>query len=455
MTRLDSKKILEENQTKDPTSITCLKLTHKALSDVSCLSDFKNLERLDLSFNNLSSLEGLRSCTNLKWLSVSQNKLQNLRGIENLTRLTVLNASMNKLKSIDEVRSLISLRALILNDNQISVICRLDQLKELNTLVLSRNPIREIGDALVKLKSMTKLSLSNCQLQTIGTSFSPLLNLKEFRLAHNEITTLPAELAHNEKLQNLDFGNNLVTKFSDLKVSTLRGTLVVGFLFWFSIEMSIKTLVPDLQIFNSRPIERSKKNKSFEKASESDMTNEVTNVKEKEGKIKGSSNNEMSSVKHRKEDNSFDTAEAHDVESKVKRKASKTNTVLGKDVLVNSKDDAEVKGDLKRQKMVQSQKDLNKQKKKGAEEIKLGPIDDGETSFAELVLAGVGEVDDAYGKKLDRKAIQDINKLGGGIVTLDTKKKKTSKSLGKGHSALQFLSPAAEVGMGGPSTWGD
>ncbi|KAL5709934.1 hypothetical protein ACHQM5_020557 [Ranunculus cassubicifolius] len=59
------------------------------LNQVSCLSGFKNLERLDLSFNNLTSLQGLSGCVNLKWLSVSQNKLQNLQGIENLTKLTV------------------------------------------------------------------------------------------------------------------------------------------------------------------------------------------------------------------------------------------------------------------------------------------------------------------------------------------------------------------------------
>uniref|UniRef100_A0A6N2LM05 RuvB-like helicase n=2 Tax=Salix TaxID=40685 RepID=A0A6N2LM05_SALVM len=186
MASLSRQQVLKEKQTRDANTITSLSLTHRALSDISCLGEFQNLERLDLTFNNLTSLQGLSSCVKLKWLSVVQNKLESLKGIESLSNLFVLNAGKNKIKSIDEVRSLVSLRALILNDNEIVSICKLDQMKELNTLVLSRNPIREIGDSLVKVKSMTK--------------------------------TLPAELAYNKKLQNLDLGNNVITRWSDVKV---------------------------------------------------------------------------------------------------------------------------------------------------------------------------------------------------------------------------------------------
>ena len=94
MTRLSSEQVLKDNTTSDPNSVSSLKLTYKALSDVrcrsvlfsicfnlslskttelfllkpltwqvSCLSGFKNLERLDLTFNNLTSLEVYLSTT--------------------------------------------------------------------------------------------------------------------------------------------------------------------------------------------------------------------------------------------------------------------------------------------------------------------------------------------------------------------------------------------------------
>ncbi|KAG8484849.1 hypothetical protein CXB51_021353 [Gossypium anomalum] len=148
MARLTKEHVLKDEKTHDPSTITSLSLSHKALSDVhlrrrssfshrlpvSCLAEFENLERLDLAFNNLTSLQGLKSCVNLKWLSVVQNKLQTLEGIEGLTKLTVLNAGKNKLRSTEEVKPLVNLRALILNDNEIVSIRGLDDMKDLNTL---------------------------------------------------------------------------------------------------------------------------------------------------------------------------------------------------------------------------------------------------------------------------------------------------------------------------------
>ena len=224
MSCLDIQQVLNDYKTKDPLTITTLKLNQKALSDINGLSLFKNLEKLDLTFNNLTSLQGLESCTNLKWLSVVQNKLDNLKGIKGLSRLNVLNAGKNKLRSMDEIRPLVGFCALILNDNEIASICKLDQMKNLNTLVLSRNPIHSIGDSLLKVNSMKKLSLSNCKHQSIE-SLKFCIELKELRLAHNEIRMLPNALAHNKKLLNLDLGNNVIMRWSDLKVLSSLGYL--------------------------------------------------------------------------------------------------------------------------------------------------------------------------------------------------------------------------------------
>ncbi|KAL2511071.1 Leucine-rich repeat (LRR) family protein [Abeliophyllum distichum] len=474
MTVLSSKKILQENNTNDPNSITSLTLTHKALSDVSCLGEFRNLERLDLGFNNLTSLEGLKSCVNLKWLSVLQNKLQSFKGIECLSKLYVLNAGKNKLKSMDEVKSLASLRALILNDNEISSVCKLDQMKELNTLVLSRNPIRTLGDAVIKLKSITKLSLSNCQLQTIDSSLKSCAELKELRLAHNEITTIPSEFVRLVKLQNLDLGNNFITKWSDLKVLSslvdlknlnLQGNPVAE---KENLVKKVKKLVPNVQIFNGRPID---------KIMTKEETDKVDVSSEKRISRKGHLNNAGALGSEKKRKNLFDEKASDwrkDGTISEEKKKKKLKVLLQNDN--NITDDAETPtatpGDKKKSKhkiqktdepVMGKASDLQgdhiplekKPDKKSRKKLKgdnINVIDSSEAPFTDLFTDTTDIGIETNEKKLDHRTTQDIDAVNG-LVTFPTKKKK-KRNCSVDPAALQ-LSLVDEVGLGGPSTWDD
>ncbi|KDP27383.1 hypothetical protein JCGZ_20207 [Jatropha curcas] len=488
MTGLTTEQVLKDKQTRDPNSITSLSLTQKALSDVSCLNEFSNLERLDLAFNSLTSLEGLSSCLNLKWLSVVKNKLQSLKGIEGLSKLTVLNAGKNKLKSMEEIRSLVSLRALILNDNEIVSICKLDQNKELNTLVLSRNPIREIGESLAKVNSLTKLSLSNCQLQTIDSSLKSCIALKELRLAHNEIKTLPAELAYNKKLQNLDLGNNVITSWSDVKVlkflADLKNLNIQGNPIAEREKLTKKVLklLPNLHIFNARPIDKSTKKGdtgevddfSFIPSNELEVTKEKkresmsrnTLSKHDMGQSKSIHLDNVSDVNmdlsrfSKKEEVPVHERDDNVVEKKLKRKKSQDQDNSNNDLTMDEskqerkktieklpKKDVQVKGNDKN--TVEKQR----KSKKSTEKLdELDAIDNGETSFADFFSVNYVESSKhSVEKKLIDKAGENINSTGG-LVTLSAKKKKTKNRVA--NHAVQ-LPAEVEVGMGGPSTWDD
>ncbi|XP_028556300.1 uncharacterized protein LOC110096675 [Dendrobium catenatum] len=276
MTRLSMEQISRENQNYEVGSVSSLKLSHRALSDVSCLSNFQNLERLDLSYNCLTSLEGLSACVNLKWLQVLENKLVTLKGIEGLSKLTVLNAGRNKLEKMDEIYTLSNLRALILNDNNISSICKFDQMKYLNTLGMrsksshsyQKNALDEViqwfhypcnfygiihkYSSFAKHSSQWFVCQKFRQKPTVGNTddsnhqnfpagYPPELHVEFFRRKFDTISSylgfrrtnippetfffqaLPEELAKNIKLRTLDVGNNLIEKLSELKVlSTLH-----------------------------------------------------------------------------------------------------------------------------------------------------------------------------------------------------------------------------------------
>ncbi|KAH9659661.1 leucine-rich repeat and IQ domain-containing protein 1-related [Citrus sinensis] len=435
MTRLSTEQILKDNKTGDPNSIKSLTLTHKALSDVSCLTDFNNLERLDLSSNNLTSLEGLRHCVNLKWLSVVQNKLQSLKGIEGLSKLTVLNAGKNKLRSMDEVMSVVSLRALILN-------------------VLSRNPIRKIGDSLLNMKAITK--------------------------------TLPAELAFNKKLQNLDLGKNLITRWSELKVLqslvslnnlNLQGNPVAEY---DKLAKKVKNLLPNLHIFNARPIDRITKNekdnivdKVNDSSNNADDTIKVHMEKKRDGTRETNDKPSNKEIQWRKSD----SAAGKKLKKKSKEQERELDAIndamnsggivpgRNKDGDLNSSRDVDMEKDLKRKRKKTSEnlsnKDIQvddddnifkkKQKKQSKEKQgELDIIDNREAAFTELFSANIAGNPEFDGDNMVNEASK-FNSVDG-LVTSSAKKKK-SKNRGMGLTVQ--LSQEPEVGLGGPSTWGD
>ncbi|GMH12677.1 hypothetical protein Nepgr_014518 [Nepenthes gracilis] len=80
-------------------------------------------------------------------------------------------------------------------------------------------------------------------------------------------------------------------------------------------------------------------------------------------------------------------------------------------------------------------------------------MDDKETPFAELFAADAADNLKFRGEERGDKAVQDADAISG-LVTFPSKRKKI-KIHGIGSSVLQFMSPAAEVGLGGPSAWGD
>lgn len=516
MAVLSLKQVLQDNNTTDPSSITSLTLTHKALSDVSCLNEFENLQKLDLGFNNLTSLEGLKLCVNLKWLSVVQNKLQSLKGVEGLTKLTVLNAGKNKLKSMDEVSGLVSLRALILNDNDIVSICKLDKMKELNTLVLSRNPISGIGQSLAKNNSITKLSLSNYQLQGIDFSLKSWTELKELRLAHNDIKALPSELAFNIKLQNLDIGNNVIMKWSDLKVLSslfnlknlnLQGNPVAE---KEDLARKIKKQVPNLQILNAKPIEKAMKKKEGGRRDDENESGdldiaEVSDSKE-ERKLKKKKRSEPSEEglddhheqstflenDNVKKSNKFPKNGTHaatmaetvltypDVQKESKLKKEKINEFdkasgrKRKELVQAEKRtyfdvgvslvELDTGGERKHKKQKKSEvlkekasnaEDTEPAKKssKKAKQSKARAIDDGETPFSDLFVSDLPDSLTSSRKASNQNTLQQKVDAAAGLATFPKKKKK-NKNIVTGVAAVEMASASDEIGLGGASTWG-
>ncbi|EMS59372.1 Protein phosphatase 1 regulatory subunit 7 [Triticum urartu] len=460
--------------------------TRKSSEPVSCLGSFKNLERLDLGHNCLVTLEGLSACTNLKWLSVIENKLVSLKGAEVLSKLQgrilaqfmnhnarefflsllvqVLNAGKNKLTRIDEVKSMTSLGALILNDNNITSICKLDPHHQLNTLVLSKNPVITFGDALVNAKSIKKISMSHCEIESIGSSLAACVELKELRLAHNKITTIPSDLAKNTKILNLDLGNNLIERESDLKVLSelrylrnlnLQGNPIAE---KGTLAKKVMKIVPNLRIFNAKPIEAISQNENSGKGSKLKKDEEMpdrdpidSNTEKKEKRKRS-----KQQVQSPEEPAAKDTPPAATIAAPVKsalsdskkKKKEKVVTEQDKSSRPKSKDDKASFDDTEGK----AKKESKKKKSANKGDKDAGGIDDTEVSFAELMFSGDGGVPEPMPKDKTQATAVD-GKFVGGLVIDHTKKRKKAKGTPIDASDLKQLCSAPEVGAGGLSGW--
>lgn len=91
----------------------------------------------------------------------------------------------------------------------------------------------------------------------------------------------------------------------------------------------------------------------------------------------------------------------------------------------------------------------NKKSDKKLKENKASIIDDGEVPFVELFASDATEATINSVHKKDHPTVPRGD-TGGGLVTVTANKKK--KSRGATSASLELL-PVAEVGLGGPSTW--
>ncbi|XP_039031190.1 protein tilB homolog isoform X2 [Hibiscus syriacus] len=315
------------------------------------------------------------------------------------------------------------------------------------------------------------MTLGSCSLhlQAIESSLKCCVELKELRLAHNDIKSLPVELSYNKKLQNLDLVNNIITRWSELKALdslinlknlNLQGNPIAE---KDKLTKKVKRLLPNLQIFNGRPIDKSVKNKDGETidiASHSMDYTEDIYVEDKKGQKRKKNLEFQVSVEKQyvNHDNAPDL-EGDDivVEKKEKKKSKGEKENLSRlDAEKNMTQKGRKTNDKHSKKEVSVHEvgiagEEKQKKKKTLEKLaELDIIDDSGAFFTELFATDAADpIEDGKRKIVDR-ASQEM-KSSGHSVTYPAKKKKGKHAMLAG---LQ-LSPTIEVGMGGASTWDD
>ena len=208
-----------------------------AVSDISSLSDLKQLGVLSLGGNAISDISSLSGLTQLGELDLSNNTISDVSLLSGLTQLWGLNLSNNTISDVSSLSGLTQLRWLFLIGNTISDVSSLSGLKQLTFLDLSNNTISDVS-SLSDLKQLTSLSLRDNTISDVS-SLSGLKQLTFLDLSNNTISDV-SSLSDLKQLTFLSLGGNAISD-----VSLLSGLKQLTQLYLYNNNISdVSPLIP-------------------------------------------------------------------------------------------------------------------------------------------------------------------------------------------------------------------
>ncbi|KAM7378260.1 hypothetical protein PAMA_013248 [Pampus argenteus] len=197
-----------------------LELPHNKIKDLSCVSHMPYLVILDASHNEISNFFGFQPPKNLKEVNFSHNYMTKMKDLSAYTTLSKLNLDYNRFSDISGLEHCCRLTHLSLAHNKISKISGLDNLP-LTDLCLRGNQLVRI-EGLENLKSLQGLDLSLNRITSLS-GLQSLHLLGSINLEKNLINEIQ-ECKHIHDLsllRDLNLLENPVQKQPDYRLSVV------------------------------------------------------------------------------------------------------------------------------------------------------------------------------------------------------------------------------------------
>ena len=118
-----------------------------------------NSEKIELKNSNLTEINCISNYKNVKELDLRWNKLKDVTPLENLKKLEVLKINFNQIENIKPLLNLTNLRELWIHNNKISDIRGIGKLTNLEHLDVSFNPLKNGVEEISRLKNLKRLEL--------------------------------------------------------------------------------------------------------------------------------------------------------------------------------------------------------------------------------------------------------------------------------------------------------
>ena len=118
-----------------------------------------NSEKIELKNSNLTEINCISNYKNAKELDLRWNKIKDMTPLENLKKLEVLKINFNQIENIKPLLNLTNLKELWIHNNKINDIRGIEKLTKLEHLDVSFNPLKNGVEEISRLKNLKRLEL--------------------------------------------------------------------------------------------------------------------------------------------------------------------------------------------------------------------------------------------------------------------------------------------------------
>ena len=179
-----------------------------------------NSEKIELKNSNLTEINCISNYKNVKELDLRWNKIKDMTPLENLKKLEVLKINFNQIENIKSLLNLTNLRELWIHNNKISDIRGIGKLTNLEHLDVSFNPLKNGVEEISRLKNLKRLELREIPKEIVDYVYENYHNfmIPEKIFIEQKYPELAQKRENTIKYSNFSEFENKINGFETVKI---------------------------------------------------------------------------------------------------------------------------------------------------------------------------------------------------------------------------------------------
>ena len=241
ITDLSALKVLGE-------SLTSLSFNYCSVSDISFVSEMKNLASLYFDANKVEDISALSACTKLQIVSFRSNNVKNIDSLMHCSNLSEVLISANQITKLDGLQNATKLKIINADDNNLTDISGLKNAEKLDTVSIKNNR----GGASLDISCLEKSAEKITELAFDGTLISDLSPIGKM----TKLNTI--SINNNSNIKSLEFLKNCTAveliSASNTGLESLVGIENMNVLYELDVSNCKLTAVDLSSILSDNPI---------------------------------------------------------------------------------------------------------------------------------------------------------------------------------------------------------